>query len=307
MTEGFLNNHAPPIVVLLAHQTRSGKLFDDGTKEIWRSGEIKEVIAVRGVFFVEGFELGFDLGINVLVVEIAGHVVQALGKPIPDLRIDVLAGVVLNVLGKAFAEFVIRHRVVSNAEDSELVRQQVDFREVVESGNQLALGQIARGAEHHHDAGIAGTSRGALLRAGKHVSLCHLRVLHQAVLDVITGSTWPPNFCRIADNIFSANVCSSRERKRTNKAADRTSTGTASSMAASIVQRPSPESCTKPEYSDKVGFSTSAIAVKSRSQELITLPRRQTSEMSARFRSYCCSLGSSGLFALRKMSKPSAY
>src|SRR6185437_1543256 len=196
---------------------------------------------------------------------------------------------------------------MSNAKNGELVRQQVDLGEVVERRNQLALGQVAGGAEDHHDAGIAGTSRRALLRAGKHVSLCHLRVLHQADLDLITGSTWPPNFCRIADNIFSANVCSSRERKRTNSAAESTSTGTASSIAASIVHRPSPESCTKPEYSDKVGFSTSAIAVRSRSHELITLPRRQTSEISARLRSYCCSLGSSGLFALRKMSKPSAY
>src|SRR6266480_18846 len=43
------------------------------------------------------------------------------------------------------------------------------------------------------------------------------------------GSTCPPNFLRIADRIFSANVCSCRERNRVYRAAVRTSAGTASS------------------------------------------------------------------------------
>ncbi len=55
-------------------------------------------------------------------------------------------------------------------------------------------------------------------------------------------STWPPNFFLIADSIFSANVCSCRDRKRVYRLADRTSAGTASSSAAMMVQRPSPES-----------------------------------------------------------------
>src|SRR5689334_8391736 len=99
------------------------------------------------------------------------------------------------------------------------------------------------------------------------------------------GSTCPPNFWRMAERIFSANVCSWRERKRVYKAEERTSAGTASSMAAWMVQRPSPESCTNPVYSERVGFSASAMAVRSSSQELTTLPRRQTSAMSARLRS----------------------
>ncbi len=60
------------------------------------------------------------------------------------------------------------------------------------------------------------------------------------------NSTCPPNFDRIADKTFSANVCSVRERNRVNSAEARTSTATASSMAALMVQRPSPESSTTP-------------------------------------------------------------
>ena len=61
------------------------------------------------------------------------------------------------------------------------------------------------------------------------------------------GSTWPPKPLRIAEMIFSANVWLWRERKRVNSAAESTSAGTASSMAACSVQRPSPESSMKPE------------------------------------------------------------
>src|SRR5712692_7754338 len=46
------------------------------------------------------------------------------------------------------------------------------------------------------------------------------------------GSRCPPNFWRIAERIFSANVCSCRERKRIYNAAVNTSAGTASSIAA---------------------------------------------------------------------------
>ena len=44
------------------------------------------------------------------------------------------------------------------------------------------------------------------------------------------------NFWRIAESIFSAKVCSCRDRNRTNNAAESTSTGTASAIAASIVR-----------------------------------------------------------------------
>ena len=67
-------------------------------------------------------------------------------------------------------------------------------------------------------------------------------VIYAFCFAAAAGSTWPPNFWRMAESIFSAKVCSCRERKRVYSAAERTSTGTASSIAAWMVQRPSPES-----------------------------------------------------------------
>src|SRR3974377_2086850 len=95
------------------------------------------------------------------------------------------------------------------------------------------------------------------------------------------GSTCPPNPFRIAERTFSANVCWRRERKRAKSAADRTSAGTASAMAASIVQRPSPESWKNQEKFDKPASSASAAAERSNNHDVMTLPRRQTSAISA--------------------------
>ncbi len=90
----------------------------------------------------------------------------------------------------------------------------------------------------------------------------------------------------MADSSLSAKSASPREVKRSYSAALSTGAGADSSMAAMMVQRPSPESETLPEKPASSGCSSSAMAVKSSSQEAITLPRRHTSVTSARFRSY---------------------
>ena len=46
----------------------------------------------------------------------------------------------------------------AQSDERELLREQILFGEIVERGNQLALGQIAGGAKDHHDAGIAGAA-----------------------------------------------------------------------------------------------------------------------------------------------------
>ncbi len=67
-----------------------------------------------------------------------------------------------------------------------------------------------------------------------------------------------------------------------NSEAESTSHGTASSIAAMMVQRPSPESCTVPVKRERFGSSVSAMAVKSSSHEPTTLPRRHNSATSPR-------------------------
>jgi hypothetical protein len=91
---------------------------------------------------------------------------------------------------------------------------------------------------------------------------------------------------RIADSALLAKSSRLREAKRDCRAVVSTGAGTPSSIAAMAVQRPSPESETRPENSERSGDSFSAIAVRSSSHEPTTLPRRHTSATSAMSKSY---------------------
>src|SRR5581483_2761437 len=93
-------------------------------------------------------------------------------------------------------------------------------------------------------------------------------------------SAWPPKPLRMAESTWLANWSRSRDAKREYRAVDSTGAGTPSSMAAIAVQRPSPESDTRPENSARSGDPASAVAVRSSSHDATTLPRRQTSAIS---------------------------
>ena len=117
--------------------------------------------------------------------------------------------------------------------------KQVAKRERVQGGEELALRQVAGGAEDDE--------RARLGRAREP------EALEERVLRLALGreghagfSRWPPKACRMADRSRFANSASPREVKRSYSAADSTGAGTDSSIAALIVHRPSPESETRP-------------------------------------------------------------
>ena len=85
---------------------------------------------------------------------------------------------------------------------------------------------------------------------------------------------------------MSANRSSWREENREYSALVRTGVGTPSSIAAIDVQRPSPESETRPEKFSRSGDWYRERASRSSSHEPMTLPRRQTSATSVVSKSY---------------------
>ena len=85
----------------------------------------------------------------------------------------------------------------------------------------------------------------------------------------------------------SAKSASPRDSKREYSAALITGAGTPSSIAACSVQRPSPESETRPWKLPSSGSCRNASAVRSSSHEPTTLPRRHISATCATSISYC--------------------
>ena len=112
-------------------------------------------------------------------------------------------------------------------------------------------------------------------------------------------SRWPPNSQRMAERTLSAKSSIPLELKRLKSADPITGAGTPSSIAACNVQRPSPESDTRPAKPVRSGFLKRASAVKSRSHEPITLPRRHTSAMSGSGNSYFKTPGGATARSLR--------
>src|SRR5438045_8532914 len=93
-------------------------------------------------------------------------------------------------------------------------------------------------------------------------------------------STCPPNCLRMADCNLFAYVALPCDENRVNSDAVRTCAGTPISTAACTVQRPSPESDTRPLNSCSPGHATRACAVRSSNHEPTTDPRRHTSATS---------------------------
>src|SRR6185369_5969219 len=129
----------------------------------------------------------------------------------------------------------------------------------VERGEDLLVGEVAGDAEEHQRVGAYDAH------------------------DVPVGdfSACPPNWRRSAESRRSWNSLSPREAKRPNSDAASTCTGTPRSLAAASAQRPSPESETRPVKPASARSSANAAAVRSRSQDGMTLPRRQSSAISA--------------------------
>ena len=109
VTKRLFDDDAAPVAIFL-HQSRGGKILHDRTEEVGRGRQIIEMVAVRGVIFVDLVELLFQLCIDVLVVEVAGHVVEPLAEPLPQISVDRLGGELLDVRRHFLAKVIIGHR-----------------------------------------------------------------------------------------------------------------------------------------------------------------------------------------------------
>jgi hypothetical protein len=73
--------------------------------------------------------------VRLVIVEIAGHEIQALGQPVPFVAIDFVGGKLVHVFAHATAKFVIAHFPTRDTDYGEVVREAMAVFEIVESGN----------------------------------------------------------------------------------------------------------------------------------------------------------------------------
>src|ERR1035441_2649184 len=105
--EGFLDNHTTPVTVGLFHQSGGGELLHDWTKKAWCRSEVVEHVLVGGMLLIHLVQKIFELRIKFVVAEIPGEVIEAAGKPLPQIIVHALPAVRFDVVVHTFSEFIV--------------------------------------------------------------------------------------------------------------------------------------------------------------------------------------------------------
>ena len=193
-------------------------------------------------------------------------------------------------LAHVFRKGLVADRTAGKTDDGETTREIVLKRQVVECGHQFAVRQVAAGAEDYHGAGFGCViqaqplAQGARRRRGQgHCGMYLRRILKRGgggypppriglnlgffLLLEVTAKLESHGGEHLVGELGVATRLEALEQRRGN-----TGVGTPSSMAARQVQRPSPESETRPPNLSSVGLENSADAVRSSSHEPMTVP-----------------------------------
>ena len=172
-------------------------LFDCGREGLRRHREVVESVAARPALGVDLLEHAPNPVLTLLVGELGADVAHPRGEPVPDVLPERIARELLHGLLHRGSELLRRVGRACNADDRELLREQLAIGERVERGNELALGQVARGTEDHD---------GARLRAS-----AQLQTLEQRVCDVLAHAVASePTLARMPPSSStneSANFC----------------------------------------------------------------------------------------------------
>ena len=151
--ERLLDHDAAP-GDLVAHRVDEAGLTqpgDDRGEELGRDGQVIDPVASRAQGLVDALERLFESLVRRRIVEGAGRKEDPIGELGPDLLEVGTAdlGQRLLVLG---AEFGVGPVAAGEADDRGLGRQVAAPRELEERRDELAVGQVAGGAEEHEGA-----------------------------------------------------------------------------------------------------------------------------------------------------------
>ncbi len=136
----------------------------DHREEARGRGQVEHAVALGAVALVDPLEPLAERTKVVDVVEAAALVVQRVGERGPVRLVDRRAREALERRAGEVAVVVVGHLAAGIADDREAVRQEAAHAQVVDRGQELAVGQVARRAEddeHGRNGGPAGAQPGA--------------------------------------------------------------------------------------------------------------------------------------------------
>src|SRR5258708_26092664 len=156
MAEWFFNDDAGPLAVFFFRHARRAKLLDDGGEKTRGDGEVKKIVAVAAVGFVDNFHLGLEAPIRIGIGKIAGNEIDALDEPGTHLEVDGIGSELRNFGGQRLAEGLRGEIATGHADDGEMLGQNLFLREVEQGRQHMSLGGVSGGAEADHCTGRGG-------------------------------------------------------------------------------------------------------------------------------------------------------
>ena len=143
MAERLLDDQADPAL----GAPPLAELVDDRLEGGRRDGEVVEAVARAAALLVEVVQRVDDAVLALVVGEVGGDVAHPLGQLAPDLRVEVVAGVLADRLLHLRDPLLRRLLGAGDADDAEALRQQPAQRERVERREDLPPRQVAGRAE----------------------------------------------------------------------------------------------------------------------------------------------------------------
>ena len=135
----LLDDHARPALAL----TTGADLVDDRLECLRRHSKVEDPVAERAVFLVALVEQLRDAVLAGRAVELGSDVAQTLGERVPHILAERVAGVLLHRLLHRCGELGRRLLRARDADNRELLGQQVPVGHRVERGKELPHRQVA--------------------------------------------------------------------------------------------------------------------------------------------------------------------
>jgi hypothetical protein len=149
--ERLLDDHARPALPLVA---AAADLLDEGADRARWNREVEDPVPGRPALLVELRQQCHQLVLAAVGGEVGADVAHAGREPLPDLLVDLVAPVLPDRVLHPCPELRVRLGSAGDADDGDLVGQQVAHRERVDRREELPLGQVTRRAEDDHGARV---------------------------------------------------------------------------------------------------------------------------------------------------------
>ncbi len=145
--ERLFNDDPAEVPVAFSREACVAELLDGGPEQLRGRRQIEDDAAAGLALFVERFEALAQLAVGGRIFGIERHVVHAFEQPGQDGAVRLPACRLLQILSGTLPELLVAHLRSRHADDREPVGQEPSLAKVVERWNQLALREVARGAE----------------------------------------------------------------------------------------------------------------------------------------------------------------